>query len=281
VILATEGDGVFRPVEEGGRSLLCSEDFIPLPLALAAGHVDGRSPEDKEDVLHHRKATGVPVTAVLLSLAILRGGATIVLLEHVALLESVVERSLVVGTRLLQHVVEHTGASRGCSRALSSWVNHEGLVPVVIVALRACLAARILVLLAPLVLLLGLLGLAALHRRVVHTLALLVVEDVPHCLLAESETVGDIEQLVGVDWRASPELAHEVPAGRTFEEGMHDLRLGSVGSLVQRLKRHMKSRSDSPGFWVHASRSQEFPGRTYVPWKFPTKVRIRSSQFRI
>jgi hypothetical protein len=31
----------------------------------------------------------------------------------------------------------------------------------------------------------------------------------------------------------------------------------------------MKSRSDSPGFWVHARRSQEFPWRTYVPWEFP------------
>jgi hypothetical protein len=46
-------------------------------------------------------------------------------------------------------------------------------------------------------------------------------------------------------------------------------------------KRRMKSQSDSPGFWVHARRSQEFPGRTYVPWKFPMKVRIRSSQLWI
>jgi hypothetical protein len=43
----------------------------------------------------------------------------------------------------------------------------------------------------------------------------------------------------------------------------------------------MKSRSDSPGFWVHARRSQEFPGRTYVPSKFPTKVRTKSSQLWI
>jgi hypothetical protein len=28
---------------------------------------------------------------------------------------------------------------------------------------------------------------------------------------------------------------------------------------------------------VHARRSQEFPGRTYVPWKFPTKVQTRLS----
>jgi hypothetical protein len=34
----------------------------------------------------------------------------------------------------------------------------------------------------------------------------------------------------------------------------------TLGSSVRRLeKRRMKSRSDSPGFWVHARRSQEFP----------------------
>jgi hypothetical protein len=42
-------------------------------------------------------------------------------------------------------------------------------------------------------------------------------------------------------------------------------------------KRRMKSRSDSSGFWVQERRSQEFPGRTYVPWKLPTNVRTRSS----
>jgi hypothetical protein len=52
----------------------------------------------------------------------------------------------------------------------------------------------------------------------------------------------------------------------------------TLGSSVQRLeKRRMKSWSDSSGFRVHAHRSQEFLGRTYVPWKFPTKVRTRSS----
>jgi hypothetical protein len=44
VILTAERDGVLRPVEEGGRRLLCGEDLVPLPLALAAGHVDGRPP---------------------------------------------------------------------------------------------------------------------------------------------------------------------------------------------------------------------------------------------
>jgi hypothetical protein len=43
----------------------------------------------------------------------------------------------------------------------------------------------------------------------------------------------------------------------------------------------MKSRSDSPSYCVHARRSQEFPGRTYVPWKFPTNMLTNSSQLWI
>jgi hypothetical protein len=73
---------------------------VPLLLALVVGHVHGRSPEDKEDVLHRREATGISITAVLLGLAILRGGAAIVFLEHVALLEGVVDQGL-------EHVVVH------------------------------------------------------------------------------------------------------------------------------------------------------------------------------
>jgi hypothetical protein len=62
VILAAEGDGVLRPGEEGRRRFLRGENLVPLPLALAAGHVDGRPPEDEEDVLHGGKAAGVVIT---------------------------------------------------------------------------------------------------------------------------------------------------------------------------------------------------------------------------
>jgi hypothetical protein len=132
-------------------------------------------PRNEEDVLHPREATSISITTVLLGLAILRSGAAVVFLEHIALLEGVVKRSLVVGTRFLQHVVKHAGASRGRSRALSSRVNCEGLVPVVVTSLCARLAVRILALLAPLVFLLGLLGLSALGGSVVHALAFLAV----------------------------------------------------------------------------------------------------------
>ena len=52
-----------------------------------------------------------------------------------------------------------------------------------------------------------------------------------------------------------------------------------LGSSVHCLENHlMKSRRDSSGFCRQLLRSQEFPGRTYVPWKFPTKILTRSAQ---
>jgi hypothetical protein len=77
-------------------------------------------------------------------------------------------------------------------------------------------------------LLLGLLELAALHGRVVHVLALHSVEDGPHRFLAGGKAGGDVEQLVGVDWRATPRLMHEVLVGCALEEGVHNLRLGDA-----------------------------------------------------
>jgi hypothetical protein len=96
-----EGDGVLRPVEEGGRSLLRGEDLVPLPLLLAVGHVHGRPPEDEEDIFHRREAAGIAITPILLGLAILRGGVTVVSFEQVAMLEGVVDRRIVVRTGLL------------------------------------------------------------------------------------------------------------------------------------------------------------------------------------
>jgi hypothetical protein len=96
VILTAEGDGILRPVEEGGRSLFHGEDLVPLSLALAVGHFHSWYPKDEEDVLHRWEATSVTVTPIFFGLAILRGGTTVVLFEHIALLEGVVGWCLVV-----------------------------------------------------------------------------------------------------------------------------------------------------------------------------------------
>jgi hypothetical protein len=90
----------------------------------------------------------------------------------------------VVGTWLLQHVVENSRASRGRSRASSSRVNSKSFAVVVVAPLLARLATRLLSLLSLLVLLAELLGLAALRGRIVHALALLAVKDRPHRLFA-------------------------------------------------------------------------------------------------
>jgi hypothetical protein len=144
----------------------------------------------------------------------------------------VVDLCLVVGTWLLQHVVENSRTSRGRSRAPSSRVNSKSFAAVVVVApLLARLAVRLLSLLAPLVLLAGLLGLAALRGRVVRASALLAVEDHPHCLFARGKAAGDVEQLVRVDWRTTPQLAHKVPVRGAFEKGVHNLRLSHAWKL--------------------------------------------------
>jgi hypothetical protein len=114
-------------------------------------------------------------------------------------------------------------ASRGRSRAPSSRVNSKGLGVAAVAPLLARLAARLLPLLAPFVVAVGLLGLAALRGCVLRALALLAVEDRPHGLFSEGEAGGDVEQLVGVRGRAASQLPHEVPARGALEEGMHDL----------------------------------------------------------
>jgi hypothetical protein len=184
VVFTAEGDGILRPVNEGKRRLLRGEDLVPLPLALAARHVDGWSPEDEEHVFHGREAASVAISSVLLGLHVFCGGATVELLEHVALLESLVHWSLVVWTWLFQHVVEHPRTSRGRPRASSSRVNSKGLGVIAVVPLLVRLAARLIPFLAPLVLPVGLPGLAALSGRVVRALALLAVEDRSHGLFS-------------------------------------------------------------------------------------------------
>jgi hypothetical protein len=143
----------------------------------------------------------------------------------------VVDRRLVVWTWLFHYVIEHPRSSRGRSRAPSSWVDSKGFVVDVVAPLLARLVARLLPFLAPLMLLLGVLGLVALRGCVVHAIAFLLVEDRPHRFFSRGEAGGDVEQLVRVDGRAASKLAHEVPAGRALEEGVHDLRLSHTREL--------------------------------------------------
>jgi hypothetical protein len=98
-------------------------------------------PEDEEGILHGGEAAGVAVNPVLLGLVVLRGGAAVEPLEHVTLLEGVVDRRFVVGTWLLQHVVKNPRASRGRLRTPSRRVNSKSFAVVVVAPLLARLTA--------------------------------------------------------------------------------------------------------------------------------------------
>ena len=74
-------------------------------------------------------------------------------------------------------------------------------------------------------------------------------------------------------------LVHQVPAHRTLEEGVDDLDVGDAGELSALL-------GEAPhvvvqglvGLLSAPFEVQEFPGRTYVPWKLPTKIWTKSAQ---
>jgi hypothetical protein len=138
----------------------------------------------RNNVFHGGEAAGVAISSVFLGLRFLRGGAAIKLLEHIALLKGMVHWGLMVRTWLFQHVIEHPRTSRGRSRAPSSRVDSKSLGITVVVPLLARLAARLLSLLAPLILVVGLSGLASLRGRIIRALSLLAVKDCPHGLLS-------------------------------------------------------------------------------------------------
>ena len=158
------------------------------------------------------------VASILLFVLIAMRDAIVVLPEHLALLEGVVDRALVISTRLLKHVVEQaTTASRGASRSFTVRGGSEGLLGVLYRPQSALVRWDRLLSLPPPLLFLGGVGLdvAALRGRIVLALARLVIEDGTNRLFAGSEVGGSVEQLVGINGSASRELMHQIPARRT------------------------------------------------------------------
>ena len=101
----------------------------------------------------------------------------VVLPEHLALLEGVVDRALVVRARLLEHVGEQAAtASRGTSRTFAVWGSDEGLVGVLRLPLSTLVRWDwLLSFLPPLLFLGGSLGLAVAALRGASSLRLLVL----------------------------------------------------------------------------------------------------------
>src|SRR6185503_5779346 len=132
VVLAAKGDGILRPVEVGWRGLGDGKDFAALTLALPRSHIRRRSSKDEEGVLHWGELViSTLVASILLLVLVAMRDAVVVFLEHLALLEGMVDRALVVRARLLKHVVElATTTSRGASRSFAVWGGCEGFLGV-------------------------------------------------------------------------------------------------------------------------------------------------------
>jgi hypothetical protein len=188
---------------------------------------------------------------VVLAFAISRRGPGFmeVASKHDAFLEGVLDGTLVIGARLLEHLVEHVGPSGRLPR-----------VPMLDSSDKICVGGVAL----RLQLLLGLLLRAPLGGRLgdvfrLPALRLLVLpEDGFDRLLIRDELGGDVHQLARLVGSLAAQFAHQVTASGAGEERPDDIRVGDVGQLGALLRKPPDVLSQ--GFpWLLAAAS-EIPG---------------------
>jgi hypothetical protein len=142
--------------------------------------------------------------------------------KHGALLKGVLDGPLMIGARLLEHLVEEIGASGRFPRVLVLSGGDKVRVGGVVFRLRLLPAF--------------LLG-AALSGRLgdifrLAALGLLVLlEDGLNRLLAIGELGGDVHQLARPGGGLATHLTHQVAAGGAGEERADDIRVGDIGQL--------------------------------------------------
>jgi hypothetical protein len=165
---------------------------------------------------------------VILLLVVVVGSATFrrwpdlveVAPKHDALLKGVLDGTLVIGARFLEHLVEQVGASGRFPR-----------VPMLGGGDKVCVGGVAFLLRLLLALLLG----AALSGRLgdvfrLTPLRLLVLsEDGLDRLLTRGELGGDVHQLARPGGSLATQLAHQVAASGAGEERADDIRVGDVG----------------------------------------------------
>jgi hypothetical protein len=148
--------------------------------------------------------------------------------KHDAFLKGVLDGTLMIGARLLKHLVEQVGPSGRLPR-----------VPVLGSGDKICVGGVALCLR----LLLGLLLCAALGGRLgdiflLASLRLLVLpEDGLDRLLTRGELGGDVHQLACLGGSLATQFAHQVTTSGASEECPDDIRVGDVGQLGALLRK--------------------------------------------
>jgi hypothetical protein len=148
--------------------------------------------------------------------------------EHDTFFKGVLDRTLVIGARLLDHLVERAGPSRRLSRVPVLGSSDKIRVSSVALCLR----------LLPGLLLCAMLGgrLGGVFLRL--SLRLLVLpEDGFDRLLARGELGGDVHQFARLGGSLAPQFAHQVSASGADEESPDDIRVDNVGQLGALLRK--------------------------------------------
>jgi hypothetical protein len=148
--------------------------------------------------------------------------------KHDALLKGVLDGTLMIGARLLEHLVEQVGASGRLPRVSVLGGSDKDCIGGVVFRLRLLLA------LLPRAALSG--GLRDVFRQA--PLGLLVLpEDGLDRLLTRGELGGNVHQLARLGGSLATQLAHQVAASGAGEERADDIRVGDVGQLGALLRK--------------------------------------------
>jgi hypothetical protein len=142
--------------------------------------------------------------------------------KHDTFLKGVLDGTLVIGARLLEHLVEQVGPSRGLPRVPVLGSSDKIYVGGVALRLRLLLG----------LLLRATLGGCLRDVFLLPSLRLLVLpEDGLDRLLTRGELGGDVHQLARLGGSLAAQFAHQVAASDAGEERPDDIRVGDVGQL--------------------------------------------------
>jgi hypothetical protein len=167
---------------------------------------------------------------VALALAIFRRGPGLmeVAPEQDTFFKGVLDGTLVIGARLVEHLVERADPSRRLPRVPMLDSSDKIRVSSVALRLRHLLGLLLRAMLG------GRLGGVVLRL----SLRLLVfLEDGFDRLLTRGELGGDIHQFARLGGSLAPQFAHQVPASGAGEESSDDVRVGDVGQLGALLRK--------------------------------------------
>jgi hypothetical protein len=173
--------------------------------------------------------------------------------KHDTFFKGVLDGTLVIWARLLEHRVEQVGPSGRLPRVpvlgSSDKICVSGVALCLRLLLRATLGGRLE----------GVFLLSSLRL-------LVLPEDGFDRLLSRGELGGDVHQFAYLGGSLAPQFAHQVSASGASEERPDDIRVGDVGQLGALLRKPPDVLSQGfPWLLVVASEIPGVPRGTYVP----------------